>query len=83
VGTVQIPVESIQAGGMTMFSRLKNVLLAFQIRKNCQASAQNLLMYMFINGTMKMAAVIIKEYQCYQLHTKLYLIFFSQGHLPM
>jgi hypothetical protein len=67
----QVPAELIQAVGMAVFSDL----LSFGM-KNCHVSPENLLLCMFINSAMEMASVIIEEYHCYQLHIKLYPMFF-------
>lgn len=35
--------------------------------------------YLFKGSVIKLTAGIIKEYHCYQLHKKFYLVFFYQG----
>jgi hypothetical protein len=71
----QIPVGLIQEGGETLCSVL---LILFKIRKNCKWCGRNLLLYILTQRAMKHTVVIIKEYHCYQLHTKLYPTSFSQ-----
>jgi hypothetical protein len=39
----------------------------------------SVLLYKFTENVLKVTAVIILSYHCYQLHTLLYRIFFSQG----
>jgi hypothetical protein len=78
-GTDQIPAELIQAGGNTLHSESTNLLILFGIRKNSHSSGRNLLLYLFIKRVIKLTVVITEGYHCYQLHTKLYLIFLSLG----
>jgi hypothetical protein len=54
-------------------------LILFEIRKNCHTSGRNLLFYLFIKRVIKVTVVIIEGYHCYQLHTKFYPVFLSQG----
>jgi hypothetical protein len=61
------------------FLRSTNLLILFGIRKNCHSSGRNLFLCLFIKRVIKLNVAIIKEYHCYQLHTKGYPIFFSQG----
>jgi hypothetical protein len=44
-------------------------------RKNCLISRRNLLLYQFIRKTIKLAVVIIKAYQFYELHPEVSLTF--------
>jgi hypothetical protein len=37
------------------------------------------LLYLFTKRVIKLTAIIIKAYHCWQLHTKLYLKFFCLG----
>jgi hypothetical protein len=75
-GTGQIPAELIQAEGIHYALRSTNLLIVFRIRKNCQSSGRNLLLYLFIRRVIKRTVVIIEEYHCYQLRTKSYPTFF-------
>jgi hypothetical protein len=72
----QILAELIQGEGETYGLRSMNLLILFGIRKNCLISGRSLLLYQFTRKAMKL---IIVGYHCYQLHTKFYPIFFSQG----
>jgi hypothetical protein len=58
--------------------RSTNLLILFELRKNCLSSRQNLLMYLFIKRQTKLIVAVIEEYQCYELQTRFYPIFFSQ-----
>jgi hypothetical protein len=40
---------------------------------------RNLLLYQFTRRVIKLTAIIVVGYHCYQLHTKLYRTLFSQG----
>jgi hypothetical protein len=40
----------------------------------------SILLYQFTRKVIKLTVVIIVGYHCYQLHTKLYQISFSQGY---
>jgi hypothetical protein len=66
-------------GGTHYVLRSTNLLTVFGIRKNCQNSGRNLLLYLFVRKVIKRTAVIIEEYHCYQLHTKSYPTFFYLG----
>jgi hypothetical protein len=50
----------------------------FGIRKTYHSSRRNLLSYLFINRAMKLTAVVINEYHCYEPCAKSYPTF-SQG----
>jgi hypothetical protein len=51
----QIPIEPIQAGGGGVYYVLRyiNSLIVFGIRKNCQSSGSDLLLYPFIRRAIK------------------------------
>jgi hypothetical protein len=49
-GIDQIPAERIQAGGIHYVLRSTILLIVFGIRKNCQSSERNLLLYLFIRN---------------------------------
>jgi hypothetical protein len=55
-----------------------NSLILFGIRKNCLISGRSLLLYQFTEMIIKLTAIIIVVYYCYQLHTKFYRISSSQ-----
>jgi hypothetical protein len=71
----QIPAELIQAGGEILRSEIHKLITFIAMRKNCLISGRSL----FKRRTIKMIAVIIVGYHCYQLHTKFYPVSFSQG----
>jgi hypothetical protein len=79
-GSDQIPAELIQErlGGHYIL-RSKNVLSWSGTKKNCLTSERNQLSYLFTKRVIKVSVVIIGAYHCCQLHTKLYLTFFSLG----
>jgi hypothetical protein len=54
-------------------------LIPFGARKSFLISGSRPLLYQFTRGAIKLTAVIIEEYHCYQLHAKFYPISFSQG----
>jgi hypothetical protein len=74
----QISAELIQAGGETLQSEIHNPLIPFGVRKNCLIRRSPLL-NKFTRRARKLNVVIVEEYHCYQLHTKFYPIYFSQG----
>jgi hypothetical protein len=51
-------------------------LILFGIRKNYLISGGSLLFYQFRRRVIKLTAVNIGGYHCYQLYTKLYSLFF-------
>jgi hypothetical protein len=53
--------------GIHYVLRSTNLLIIFEIRKNCQSSGRNLLLYLFIRRVIKLTVVITGEYHCYQL----------------
>jgi hypothetical protein len=78
-GIDQISANLIQAGGIHYVLRSTKLLIVFGIRKNCQSSGRNLLLYLFIRRVTKRTVVNIEEYRRYQLHTKPYPAFFYLG----
>jgi hypothetical protein len=78
-GSDEIPAELIQAGGEMLLSAIHNSLILFGIRKNCLINGRSLLLYQFAKRAIKLTAIIIVVYHCYQLHKKFYQISSSQG----
>jgi hypothetical protein len=78
LGSNQIPAELIQAEIKTLQSEIHKLIL-FGVRKNFLISGRSLLSYQFMRRVIKQTAVIMKEYYCYQLHAKFYLISFTPG----
>jgi hypothetical protein len=74
-GTDHISTELIQAGSNKYILRSTDLLFVFGIRKKCHSSGRILSLYLFIKRVMKLT----EEYCCYQVHTKVYPIFWSQG----
>jgi hypothetical protein len=70
-GGDQILEELIQAGGGTYNVRSISSLILFGMRKNCLISGRSLLLCQFTRKPIKLTAVIIMGYHCYQLHMKL------------
>jgi hypothetical protein len=58
-----------------------NLLLLFGIWKNFMICGRSLLLYKFTRNVTELTVVIFVGYQCYQLHTKFYLISFSQNRI--
>jgi hypothetical protein len=77
-GSDQIPAELIQVGGETLQSEIHKLINSIW-NKNCLINGRSLLLYQFTRRAIKLTVVIIAGYHCYQLHTKFYLISFSQG----
>jgi hypothetical protein len=75
-GSNQIAAELIQAGGETLQSEIHKLIL-FGVRRNCLISSRSPLLYQFTRKSINIIVVIIEEYHCYRLHTKLYSIAFS------
>jgi hypothetical protein len=76
LGTDQISVEIIQAGGTTLCSEIHRHILYG--KEELPEQWKESLLCLFTRRTIKLIAVIIKEYHCYQLHTKFYLTLFCQ-----
>jgi len=68
-GTDQIAAELIKAGGMTIHSEIRKLVLLFRIRMNCLKSGR----------VIKQIVVIIDAYHFCQLRTKLYPASCCQG----
>jgi hypothetical protein len=52
--------------------RSLNSLILFEVRKNPVIKGRNLLWYQVTRRVVNVTVVIIKEYNCYQLHAKFY-----------
>jgi hypothetical protein len=72
-------IENFNLDNLCSKPRSINSLIPFRIRRNYLSSGRSLLLYQFTRRAIKLTLVIIVGYYCYQLHTKLYPIFFSQG----
>jgi hypothetical protein len=75
---VVILAEIIQAGCETLRSEVHNIINSVGIRKNGLSSGRCVLLYQFTGRATKIIVIIIEEYQCHQLHTKLYPTHFFQ-----
>jgi hypothetical protein len=82
-GSDQILAKLIQAGGETLQTVIYKLINLFVIWKNCLINGRSLLLYQFTRRAIKLAAVIIKEYHCYQPNTRCSPISFSQVHMLM
>jgi hypothetical protein len=71
--------ELIQAGDETLRYESHTSLILFGRRKNCMSRGRSLLLYRFTRSVIKLTAVIVETYHCYQLHIECYPIYFSQG----
>jgi hypothetical protein len=69
-GSVQILAELIQGGGETLQSEIRKLINSTWSKEELPISGRRM---------MKLNVVIIKEYYCYQLHTKCYPMSFSHG----
>jgi hypothetical protein len=78
-GSDQIPAELVQAGDETLQSEIHKLINSIWSKENCLISGRCILLYQFTRRVIKLTVVIIVGYHCYQLHTKFYLISFSQG----
>jgi hypothetical protein len=77
-GSDQIPAEVIQVGGETLVSVIHK-FIQFGIKKNCQISGRSLLLYQLRRRVLKLTAIIIVGYHCYQIHTKFYQMYILHG----
>jgi hypothetical protein len=78
----QIPAELIQARGEILRSRIHKLINSIWNKGNCLISGRSLLLYQFPRRLIKLSVAIMMGYHCYQLHSKFYPIFFSQGLSP-
>jgi hypothetical protein len=46
-GITQIPAETIQAGGNTLYSKIHRLIISIWNKKNCNSSRRNLSKYIF------------------------------------
>jgi hypothetical protein len=74
----QILADQIQAGSEKLWSENHKHTNSICSKANCLISGMSLLLYQFTKMAIKLTLVIIVGYHCYQLHTTLYPIFFSQ-----
>jgi hypothetical protein len=56
----QIPTELITAGGETLQSEIHRFIVVHRIRRNCQSSGGNLLLYQFIKRVVRLILIIIE-----------------------
>jgi hypothetical protein len=78
-GVAQFPTELIKAGGQILRSEV-HTLIKFILKKEELTRQWKLSVMVPIHEkVIKIAAVIIKAYYCYQFHTKIYPTFFCLG----
>jgi hypothetical protein len=71
----------MQAGGETPYSEIHTlvIFIIFEIRKRYLNNGRSLLLYQLTRRMIKLIAIIVKAYHCYQLQIKLYPISFPQA----
>jgi hypothetical protein len=79
-GSDQIPAELVQARGETLQSEIHKLINSVWSKEELPDQWKLcILLYQFTRRAIKPTVIIIVVYHCYQLHTKLYPISFSQG----
>jgi hypothetical protein len=78
-GSDQILAELIQEGGETLEFEIHNLINSIWSKEELPDSERRLLLYQFSRRVIKLTVVILEAYHCYQLHTKLNPISFSQS----
>jgi hypothetical protein len=78
-GSDQIPAEMIQVGGEILRSKIHKLINYIWNKEESPVSGRSLLLHQCTRMAIKLTVVIIVRYHCYQRHTKLYPISFSQG----
>jgi hypothetical protein len=75
----QIPAELIQAGGEILLSEIHKLMNSVWNNEELPDQWKESIIYQFTKRVIKLTVIIIVGYHCYQLHTKFYRIFSSQG----
>jgi hypothetical protein len=78
-GSDQIPAEPFQVGGEILHSEIHKPINPIWNKEKLLISGMSLLLYQFTRRAKNLTVKIIAGCPCYQLHTKFYSIFFSQG----
>jgi hypothetical protein len=78
-GTDQIPNKFIKAGGKTVHSEIQKLINSNWNKDKWPQKWRSQPVYLFIRRMTKQTIIIIEAYHSYQLHTKFYPAFFSQG----
>jgi hypothetical protein len=73
-GSDGIPAELIQAGGDILRSKIHKLIKSIWNKEELPDQWKESIIVLTV-----LTVVIIGGYHCYQLHTKFYPIFFSQG----
>jgi hypothetical protein len=76
-GIDQITAELIQAGENTLSSEIHKLINCIWNKEEFSEQWKESIIVPFIRRVIKWTVVIIKEYHCYQLHTKSYPTFFG------
>jgi len=58
---------------------IRNLINSIWNKEKLPQQWKESLLYLFNLSLTELTVLIIEEYHCYELHTKLYPIFFSQG----
>jgi hypothetical protein len=74
----QIRAELIQRGGEILWCEIRKLFNCIWSKKELPESAWGLLFNQLTRRAMKLTVVIIGEYHCYQLYTKLYPVSLSE-----
>jgi hypothetical protein len=77
-GSDQIPAEPIQARGKILRSEIHTLIISIWNKKELHQGKDSIIVPIYKKGG-KLTLVIMVKNHCYQLHTKLYPIFFFQG----
>ena len=79
----RVPMRLSWLGVEQLALRSTNLLILFEIRKNCQRSGRSRSLYLSIRRAIKQIVVVIEAYHFCQLHTKFYPTSCCQGQLHM
>jgi hypothetical protein len=78
-GSDQIPAELIQAGGKIFLSVIHKLINSVW-NKEESINGRSILLHQFTKMVIKLTAIIIVRYHCYQARTTFYRISSSQGY---
>jgi hypothetical protein len=78
-GSIQIPVELIQAGAKILLSAIHKLINSVWNKEELPDQWKESIVVPVHKKGNKLNVIIIVGYHCYQLHTKFYSISFSQS----